>query len=93
MVNVDATAAAAAVRLNLNGKNEVTSVRGGLRLGADRIRRMFPLEKALKNKPFTEENAEKAVMMMTSGIRNEMSEKELSGFEDTAGVPFSRFRA
>ena len=73
-------AAAAAVRLTTDAAGRVTSIRGGIRTGLENIRRMFPLEKALKNKPFTEENAEKAVMMMTSGIRNEMSEKELSGF-------------
>lgn len=71
-------AAAAAVRLMIDTAGRVTSVRGGIRIGLENIRRMFPLEKALKNQPFTEENREKAVRMMVSGIRNEMNEEELS---------------
>ena len=71
-------AAAAAVRLTADAAGRITSIRGGIRTGSENIRRMFPLEKTLKNQPFTEENAEKAVRMMISGVRNEINEKELS---------------
>lgn len=73
-------AAAAAVRLAIDAAGRVTSIRGGIRTGLEDIRRMFPLEKALKNQPFTEENSEKAVRMMVSGLRHETDEKELSDF-------------
>ncbi len=73
-------AAAAAVRLTLNEKNTVTSVRGGLRLGAAHIRRMFPLEKALKNRPFTDENTEKAVKAMTGAVSGLIPEKDFTEF-------------
>ena len=71
-------AAAAAVRLVTDASGRVTSVRGGIRTGLENVRRMFPLEKALKNQPFTEENLEKAVRVTVSGIQNEIDEKELS---------------
>ena len=71
-------AAAAAVRLAIDPAGKVTSVRGGIRTGLENVRRMFPLEKALKNQPFTEENLEKAVRMTISGIQSEINEKELS---------------
>ena len=73
-------AAAAAVRLTLNEKNTVTSVRGGLRLGAAHIRRMFLLEKALKNRPFTDENTEKAVKAMTGAVSGLIPEKDFTEF-------------
>ena len=71
-------AAAAAVRLVTDASGKVTSVRGGIRIGLENVRRMFPLEKTLKNQPFTEENSEKAVRMMVSGIQNETDQKEFS---------------
>lgn len=73
-------AAAAAVRLSLNDKNEVTSVRGGLRLGADRVRRMFPLEKALKNRPFEEETMEKAIKTILPTGKDLLPEDDFSAF-------------
>lgn len=71
-------AAAAAVRLVIDAAGKVSSVRGGIRTGLEQVRRMFPLEKALKNQPFTDETLEKAVRMTVSGIQNETDEKELS---------------
>ncbi len=70
-------AAAAAVRVCVDEKRTVTSARGGLRLGKSDVRRMFPLEKALKNRPFTEENTEKAAEMMLSSVKDPMPEEEL----------------
>ena len=62
------TAGAAAVRIRLNEDDTVADIRGGLRVGYRNIRRMFPLEKALKNKPVSEENLQKAVRAMLSVI-------------------------
>ena len=46
----DAAVPAAAVRITLDGDKKITAVRGGIRPGSGRAARMFPLEKALKNK-------------------------------------------
>lgn len=73
-------AAAAAVRLTLNENNTVTSVRGGLRLGAAHIRRMFGLEKALKNRPFTDENTEKAIKAMTGAVTEYLPTDDFAEF-------------
>ena len=70
------TAAAAAIRLSLDEAETVTEVRGAIRLGHRDIRRMFPLEKALKNRPASAENTEKAVSALLSGIPGSPSEKE-----------------
>ena len=75
--------AAAACRLVLDNTGKVTSVRGGLRLGTDNIRRMFPLEKALKSRPFTEENTGKAIRAMISAMKCKTDEKTLYSFFET----------
>ena len=72
--------AAAAVQLGIDGKNNITSIRGGLRLGTNNIRRMFALEKVLKNRPATEENLEKAVKAMAPAAQNRMDETEFTDF-------------
>ena len=68
--------AAAAVQLGIDEKNTITSIRGGLRLGTNGIRRMFALEKALKNRPASDENLEKAVKAMAPTAQNRMDEAE-----------------
>ena len=68
--------AAAAVQLGIDEKNTITSIRGGLRLGTNGIRRMFALEKALKNRPASDENLEKAVKAMAPAVQNRMDEAE-----------------
>ena len=72
-------AAAAAVWVSLNEKNVVSAVRGGLRIGKNKIRRMFPLEKALKNRPADEENIAGAVSAMTAAVKGDADEAALSG--------------
>ena len=72
-------AAAAAVWVSLNEKNAVSAVRGGLRMGKNKIRRMFPLEKALKNRPADEENIAGAVSAMTAAVKGDADEAALSG--------------
>ena len=73
-------AAAAAVQLSLNDQNKVTGIRGGLRLGSDRIYRMFPLEKALKNQTVTREVLDKAVAAMAPAAREFVEESVFSAF-------------
>ncbi len=76
---------AAAVRITLDGNQKITAVRGGIRPGSGRAARMFPLEKALKNKTASEavfkeaaavqariscpENAEEVSGMLTDLLR------------------------
>lgn len=72
-------AAAAAVWVSLNEKNVISTVRGGLRIGKDRIRRMFPLEKSLKNRPADEENMAKAASAMTAALKDDTDEAALTG--------------
>lgn len=72
--------AAAAVRLCLDGNGRVSAIRGGLRLGPSFIRRMFPLEKALKNRAPTEENVDKAVCSMLSAVQGQIGEEAFSAF-------------
>ena len=62
--------AAAAIRLGLDGNGKITAIRGGLRLGTAQIRRMFPLEKALKNQKPEPEIIDKAVRSMTSAAQS-----------------------
>lgn len=73
-------AAAAAVQLSLDEKHIITSVRGGLRLGTNKIGRTFELERALKNHPLTEETLQKAVRAMAPAARNGLDEKEFTAF-------------
>ena len=70
--------AAAAVRLSLDGSGKIAAVRGGLRLGAFYIRRMFPLEKSLKNRVPDEENIEKAVRSMLPAAQGYIEEEGFS---------------
>ena len=70
----------AAVQLSLDGNDVVTAVRGGLRTGSHNIRRMFGLEKALKNHPASEENLEKAVRAMLPAAQDVMEEKAFAAF-------------
>ena len=70
--------AAAAVRLSLDGSGKISAVRGGLRLGVFYIRRMFPLEKSLKNRVPDEENIEKAVRSMLPAAQGYIEEEGFS---------------
>ena len=70
--------AAAAVRMSLNEDNEIAAVRGGLRIGKKNIRRMFPLEKALKNQKPGDSSFAKAAAVMAAAVRSEVSEAALS---------------
>ena len=63
---------AAAVQLSLDADNKIISIRGGLRLGPNRIQRMFPLEKALKNQTLSQENISKAIHAMVSAVQDYM---------------------
>lgn len=69
--------AAAAVRMVIDTQGKISSVRGGIRIGAENIRRMFPLEKALKNRPLTEENTDKAIRTMITAVKSETNEQAL----------------
>ena len=71
---------AAAVYMSLDEKNRVTSIRGGIRTGNGNIRRMFPLEKVLKNHPATDENLEKAVRAMVCTAQFDHEVNEFSAF-------------
>ena len=71
-------AAAAAVRLSLDADDRITAVRGGIRTAAGHIRRMFPLEKALKNRPATPENISGAIRMMIPAVQDHIDEKKLT---------------
>ena len=71
-------AAAAAVRLSLDANDRITAVRGGIRMGDGHIRRMFPLEKALKNRAASPENISGAIRMMISAVQDQIDEKELA---------------
>lgn len=73
-------AAAAAVQLAINDKNIITAIRGGIRPGFGAVRRMFALEKALKNNPATDENFEKAARSMIPAVRDTMQEPESIAF-------------
>lgn len=72
--------AAAAVQLSLNEKNIITSIRGGLRLGTHLIRRMFAMEKVLKNHPAVDENLEKAARAMLSAAGDVTNEESFTSF-------------
>ena len=69
--------AAAAVRLNLTEDNKVAAVRGGLRIGKKNIRRMFPLEKALKNQSAVDSSFAKAAAAMAAAVKTEVGETRL----------------
>lgn len=71
---------AAAVRLSLDAADRIIAVRGGIRLGGGRIRRMFPLEKALKNRPAVPDSISGAVRMMLPAAQGDMNEKDLTDF-------------
>ncbi len=70
--------AAAAVRLCLHENNRIAVVRGGLRIGRNNIRRMFPLEKALKNQIAGDISISKAAAAMAAAVKTEISETRLS---------------
>ena len=70
--------ASAAVQLSLNEKNIITGIRGGLCLGAKNVRRMFPLEKALKNRRVSEEDLEKGVRAMIPAAAGYADEEEFA---------------
>ena len=72
--------AAAAVQLGLNEKNIITSVRGGLRLGKHSIRRMFAMEKVLKNHPAADDKVEKAARAMQSAAAGVINEELFVSF-------------
>lgn len=72
--------AAVAVQLSLDEKDRITAVRGGLRLGTMNIRRMFPLERTLKNRPAAEETIVKAVRAMAPLAAGYLDETEFSVF-------------
>ena len=66
-------ASAAAVHVTLNEQNIITGIRGGMRLGGSAAQRMFPLEKALKNRPASAEELEagaRAMIPAASGVRD-----------------------
>ena len=71
-------AAAAAVRLSLDANDQITAVRGGIRLGAGHVRRMFPLEKVLKNRPVSPENISEAVRVMIQTAQGYINETQLT---------------
>ena len=70
--------AAAAVRLSLDESNKITVIRGGLRIGKKSIRRMFSLEKGLKNQIAGDTAFVKAAAAMAATVKTEVSEAELS---------------
>ena len=70
--------AAAAVRLCLDENDEINAVRGGLRIGRKNIRRMFPLEKALKNQIAGDASFAKAAAAMAAAVKTDVSETGLS---------------
>lgn len=72
--------AAAAVQLSLDGKNRVIAIRGSFRHDSGKIRRMFPLEKVLKNNAATDENLKKAVKAMISTAQIEQDAESFSAF-------------
>ena len=71
---------AVAVRMSLDEKNRVTAIRGGIRTAEGKIRRMFPIEKVLKNHPAADENLEKAVRAMVCTAQFDRDEKDFSAF-------------
>ena len=73
-------AAAAAVRVCLDANDRITAIRGGLRIGTDRIRRMFPLEKALKNRQAAGTDLREAARVMAPAVREKMDENEFTDF-------------
>ena len=70
--------AAAAVQLSLNEKNVITDIRGGLCLGSGYVRRMFPLEKALKNRSASGEDLEKGIRAMVPAAAGYADEEEFA---------------
>lgn len=70
--------AAAAVQLSLDGTGKITTIRGGLRLGTAQIRRMFPLEKVLKNRKPEADVINKAVHSMDSASQNYIEEDHIA---------------
>ena len=70
--------AAAAVQLSLDAAGKITAIRGGMRIGTTQIRRMFPLEKALKNRKPEADVINTAVRSMVSASQNFMDEDSLS---------------
>ena len=72
-------AAAAAVQLSLDERDIVTGIRGGIRLRSGCVRRMFPLEKALKNKAASDENIEKAAGAMARAVQAGPEDEDLCG--------------
>lgn len=71
--------AVAAVRLSIDEKDVITGIRGALRTGKNGIRRMFPLEKALKNQTASAESFEKAVTAMMAALHGETDETLITG--------------
>ena len=71
--------ASAAVKLSIDEKNIITGIRGALRLGTKSLCRMFPLEKALKNQPNTDESFAAAVSAMTGSLKDWADGDALSG--------------
>ena len=71
--------AAAAVRLSVDEKDIITGIRGALRMGKNGIRRMFPLEKALKNQPASAESFGRAVSAVTSALHGDTDQTLISG--------------
>ncbi len=69
---------AAAVRITLDSNQKITAVRGGIRPGTGRAARMFPLEKALKNKTVSEALFAEAAAAQVRVTRPENAE-EVSG--------------
>lgn len=70
--------AAAAVRLSLDEDKKISAVRGGLRIGENRMRRMFPLEKVLKNQKASEATFAGAAAVMAAAVKSEVRESALA---------------
>ncbi len=70
--------AAAAVRLSLDVNDRITGIRCGILAGAGCIRRLFPLEKVLKNCPASPGNISEAIRTAISSLRDQVNEKELT---------------
>ena len=71
-------AAAAALRLTTDANGKVTSIRGGIRTGLENVRRMFPLEKALKNRSVSEEDLGKGIRAMMPAAAGYADEEEFA---------------
>ena len=70
--------AAAAVRLCMDENGGIIAVRGGLSIGRKNIRRMFPLEKALKNQSAGDASFAKAAAAMSAAVKTDVNETGLS---------------